>query len=128
MKALLDTHVLLWWVLDDDRLSPRAAELLSDAGSELYFSAASAWELSIKAQLGRLRLPESPDRFLLEQLRQNRIAELPVSIVHALHVLALPPHHRDPFDRLLVAQSRIESLPLVTADPLISRYQVETIW
>ncbi len=94
----------------------------------MFFSAASAWEIVIKAQLGRLRLPDRADRFLSEQVAINAMQSLPVSLSHALQVLALPNHHRDPFDRILVAQSQVENLPIVTADRIFARYGVETIW
>jgi len=128
VRALLDTHVFLWWTLDDPRLPNRVREFVENPGNELVFSVASAWELAIKAQLGKLTLPDRLEQFIQEQLDLNAILPLPVQLDHALHVVELPPHHRDPFDRLLIAQSRAEGLPIVTGDPFIARYQVETIW
>ena len=128
MRALLDTHTFLWWTLDEARLSPRARRFLGDSSNTLFLSAASAWELVIKAQLGKLKLPHHPDRFIREQLSLNAIESLPVVLDHALQVLTLPDHHRDPFDRMLVAQSRVEKLPILTADPQIRAYGVEVIW
>lgn len=128
MRALLDTHAFLWWTTDDPRMPARVREFLGDTVNELLFSAASAWELIIKVQLRKLRLPDAPDEFIQEQLALNAIVALPVHLAHVLHVLDLPMHHRDPFDRLLIAQSRIEHVPIVTADPLIAQYQIETIW
>lgn len=128
MKALLDTHTFLWWILDDKRLSPRARETIRDPNNTLFLSAASAWEMVIKAQAGRLRLPENPARFIHEQLSLQGIEGLPVQVSHALHVSSLPAHHRDPFDRLLVAQSQMENLPILSSDPLIAQYEVEIIW
>ena len=128
MRALLDTHAFLWWTLDDPRIPNRAREFLADPDNELVFSAASAWELAIKAQLGKLRLPADVGQFIREQLDLNAMVTLSVELSHALYVVNLPLHHRDPFDRLLVAQSRLENLPIVTGDPLIAQYQVETIW
>jgi PIN domain nuclease of toxin-antitoxin system len=128
MRVLLDTHSFLWWVTDDPRLSPRAREIMSDGENRLFFSAASAWEIAIKAGLGRLTFSEPIAPFVLAQLAENAIEGIPIGLSHALHVCSLPDHHRDPFDRMLVAQSQIENLPIVTGDPLIARYAVETIW
>jgi PIN domain nuclease of toxin-antitoxin system len=128
MKILLDTHAFLWWITDDQKLSSRAREVISDAENELFFSAASGWEVSIKVQLGRLKLPEEPERFIPEQLRMNFIRSLPIQMRHALFVSTLPNHHRDPFDRILVAQAQLEEMSILSADLQISRYQVELIW
>jgi len=128
MKILLDTHAFLWWITDDQKLSSRAREVISDAENELFFSAASGWEISIKVQLGRLKLPEEPERFIPEQLRMNFIRSLPIQMRHALFVSTLPNHHRDPFDRMLVAQAQLEEMSILSADLQMSRYQVELIW
>ncbi|MFY9301943.1 MAG: type II toxin-antitoxin system VapC family toxin [Atribacterales bacterium] len=128
MKALLDTHVFLWWITDDQRLSSRVREIIADGTNEILFSAASGWEIAIKTRLGRLQLPDDPKIFIPEQLELNAIEVLPVQIGHALHVYQLPSHHRDPFDHLLIAQAQLEKLPILTADPQISRYPVEVIW
>ena len=128
MKALLDTHAFLWWINDDPRLSSAVRALIGNGESELFLSAASGWEIAIKMRLGRLEVREDPQQFIFEQLALNDIAVLPISMNHALRTAALPDHHRDPFDRMLVAQSQIEQLPIVTADPLIARYAVEVIW
>jgi len=128
MKVLIDTHVFLWWITNDPLFSPRAREIIADSANVVFLSAASGWEIAIKAKLGRLRLPDEPERFILKQLELNAIEVLPVQMSHALHVYALPDHHRDPFDRLLIAQAQLEKLPILTADPQISRYEVETIW
>lgn len=128
MKALLDTHTFLWWITDKPQLSHLAREIITDADNELFLSAASGWEMVIKARLGKLQLPDNEDSFISEQLALNAIVSLPVQMSHALHVYALPNHHRDPFDRMLVAQAQMERLPILTADPQIGRYAVETIW
>ena len=128
MRGLLDTHVLLWWITDDSRLSGRAREFISDGQNELLFSAASGWEISIKAHLGKIELPEAPKRFLTEQLYRNAVVVLPVSLGHALGVYGLPDHHRDPFARLLVAQCAAEGLPLISADRAFEGYPVAVIW
>ena len=128
MRVLLDTHSFLWWVTDDPRLSPRAREIMSDGENHLFFSAASAWEIAIKARLGRLTIPEPIATFVPAQLAENGIEGLPIGLSHALQVHSLPDHHRDPFDRMLIAQSQMENLPILTGDPWITRYPVETIW
>jgi PIN domain nuclease of toxin-antitoxin system len=128
MRYLLDTHTFLWWITDDDRLSSNARDLLRDRRNILYLSAASAWEISIKASLGRLEFAGDPEKMIPEQMAMNAIEALPIQISHALHVHVLPHHHRDPFDRLLVAQSQLEDLPLITDDIEISRYKVDVAW
>ena len=90
MKALLDTHTFLWWITDDARLSPRAREVISDGSSELFLSAASGWEIAIKTQLGRLELPDEPERFISEQLLTNAIQTLSIQMSHGLHVYSHP--------------------------------------
>jgi PIN domain nuclease of toxin-antitoxin system len=127
MRVLLDTHVFLWWVMDSPLLSRPARQVIADARNELFLSAASGWEIAIKAQLGRLELPDTPEDFVAEQLVLNNIQSLPVLMSHALHVYSLPKHHRDPFDRLLVVQSQLEDLPILTADPDIAHYDVEIV-
>lgn len=128
MRALLDTHAFLWWNMDDRRLSPAARDFIGDGSNELYFSAACAWEIAIKAGRGRLALPEPPEKYVATRLALHRIQALPIQLSHALRVYALPELHRDPFDRLLVAQSQLEGLSILTADENIRQYGVETIW
>jgi PIN domain nuclease of toxin-antitoxin system len=128
MKVLLDTHAFLWWITDDPKLSSRAREIISNIKNELFFSAASGWEITIKVQIGRLKLPDEPQRFIPGQMRTNAIQSLPILMSHALHVFTLPDHHRDPFDRLLIAQAQLEGLPIMSADPQIAKYKIEVIW
>jgi PIN domain nuclease of toxin-antitoxin system len=128
MKALLDTHVFLWWITDDGRISKHARAIIQDTKNELYLSAASAWEIAIKAALGRIRVHEDLNLFMTQQMNKNGIAALPINVNHALGVYTLPDLHRDPFDRLLVAQAKQEGMPIITADEWIKRYDVETIW
>ena len=127
MRVLLDTHVFLWWITDDPRLSDRTRAIISDGKNTLFFSAASGWEIAIKAKLGKLSVPGDLKAFITEQLVENNITPLPVRLSHALHVYSLPAHHRDPFDRLLVAQAQLENLPILTADPIMTQYAVEII-
>jgi PIN domain nuclease of toxin-antitoxin system len=128
MRALLDTHVFLWWITDAPQLPPQVRDVIADGRNDLFFSAASCWEIAIKAQLGKLTLPARPDVFIAEQMASNAVQGLPVEASHALHVFHLPSHHRDPFDRMLIAQSQLENLPIITSDPLFSKYKVKTIW
>lgn len=125
---LLDTHAFLWWINDDPRLSEAAREILSDGQREVLFSAASGWEMAIKVGLGKLRVTGSLGSYLSARLLENAIEVLPVSLRHASGVAELPNYHRDPFDRLLVAQAIAEDLAFLTADPLMTRYPVQTIW
>jgi PIN domain nuclease of toxin-antitoxin system len=128
MRALLDTHTFLWWITNNPNLSSHVREIMSDGENELFFSAASGWEIAIKVKLGRLTLPDMPERFIPQQLRINNIQSLPIEMNHALHISALPPHHRDPFDRMIVVQAQLERLPILTIDPLIAKYGVEIVW
>lgn len=128
MKALLDTHVFLWWITDAPQLPSFVRKLIEDGNNALFFSAASCWEIAIKARLGKISLPAKPDVFISEQLAVNSVQSLPVEASHALHVFHLPPLHRDPFDRILIAQSQMEGLPIITSDSLIPKYKVKTIW
>ena len=126
MKVLLDTHTFIWAITDERRLSPRARSLI--ASSELWWSVVSLWEAIQKAQVGKLSLPLPAGPFLTGELSSNHVRLLPVSLSHVLRVEELPLHHRDPFDRLLIAQSIEEGWPIVTADPWFARYAVDVIW
>jgi PIN domain nuclease of toxin-antitoxin system len=127
MKALLDTHTFLWAIAEDRKLSRRAKQIYTGS-NDLRLSVASVWEILIKAQAGRLSLPKPVGPYLVKKLVQDQIELLPVTLDHVLGIEALPPHHRDPFDRLLIAQSIEEEWPIVTADPWFARYPVEVIW
>lgn len=128
VRALLDTHAFLWWIADKPEISDRARETVEDERNEILFSVISGWEIAIKAGGGKLDLPDAPERFVNEQLSRNDIEVLPMYLNHALKVHGLPEHHRDPFDRLLVAQALTERLPLISNNRQIARYPVETIW
>ncbi len=121
MKLLLDTHLLLWAAGFPDRMSPEARKLIEDPDNELFFSAASLWEVAIKAGLGRADFRVDANR-LRRGLLINSYRELAVTGEHALAVAGLPTIHKDPFDRMLVAQSLVEDITLLTADPLVARY------
>ena len=126
MKVLLDTHTFIWAITDERRLSPRARTLI--ASSELWWSVVSLWEAIQKAQVGKLSLPLPAGPMLTGELSSNHVRLLPVSLSHVLRVEELPLHHRDPFDRLLIAQSIEEGWPIVSADPWFARYPVDVIW
>ena len=128
MTILLDTHTFLWWITDDRQLSASARDFIRDKNNDLLLSSASAWEIAIKTSLGKLPLPESPEVFIPRHMRINQFRPLPISVDHALAVSALPHHHRDPFDRLLVAQAQMENIPLLSADPILRSYAVQILW
>jgi PIN domain nuclease of toxin-antitoxin system len=128
MRYLLDTHTFLWWNMDDAQLSPLARELIVDGNNEIFLSAATAWEIAIKTARGHLTLPEDPTRYFSNRMSLHGFQALPVQIHHAVQVYKLPMHHADPFDRLLIAQSQIESMPLISVDADIRKYEVEVIW
>ena len=128
MKALLDTHTFLWWNLDDSQLSATACDIIRDGQNEIFFSAASSWEISIKYAKGRLILPESPDEYVAKRLTQHRFIPLPIQLSHTLQVYKLPEIHQDPFDRLLIIQSQMEGLSLLSADKIMAQYDVSIIW
>lgn len=127
MRLLLDTRAWLWMVDAPQRLSQSSRDLLAAAGNELLLSAASAWEIAIKHGMGRFVLPGDPAMLVPALMIQSRVTPLPVLHSHALHVARLPPHHRDPFDRLLIAQAQIDGLPILTADSQFAAYDVEVI-
>lgn len=127
MRVLLDTQCWLWMQVSPERFAPAALEIVSDTANELLLSAASCWEIAIKFALGKLPLPLSPAEYVPSRLQTSGVLTLPVSARHALHVATLPPHHRDPFDRLLVAQAQLEELSLLTADRQIAAYDVRLI-
>jgi PIN domain nuclease of toxin-antitoxin system len=110
-----------------ERLSARARSLVEASENDLYMSAASAWEIAIKHSLGKLQLPEPPTRYVPSRLERMGVVPLSIEHAHALRVGTLPRHHRDPFDRLLIAQSQIEGMPVLTGDPVFSSYDVVTI-
>jgi PIN domain nuclease of toxin-antitoxin system len=123
-RLLVDTHALLWWLTDDASLSPVARDALADPSHEPLVSAASVWEIAIKRSLGKLTAPDD----LPDQIGKAGFQFLPVSAAHAWEVRDLPAHHRDPFDRLLVAQALIEGLPVITADARFGEYGVDVRW
>ena len=128
MTLLMDTHVFLWWAADEPRLSPRARAEIANPDNEVLLSAASGWEITIKSALGRLELHSEPQVFVPEHVHRNGFGVLPVTLHHSLEVYSLPHHHRDPFDRLLIAQARSEGIPLISGENRLRSYEVEIVW
>ncbi len=128
MRALVDTCAFLWMLTNSGNISPKARSVLADPDNELFFSAASGWEMAIKVRLGRLVLEGDIERLIPEQMHKLSIHPLPVVHAHALRTASLKPHHRDPFDRLLIAQAQIENLPIVTPDFVFRKYGIALIW
>jgi PIN domain nuclease of toxin-antitoxin system len=127
MKAILDTHAFLWALAGDARMSRHARDVFAGS-TDLFLSMASIWEILIKVQSGKLNLPQPAGPYVLSRLAENRIKTLPISIDHLLAIERLPRHHRDPFDRMLIAQSMEEDWPIITADPKFKQYPVQVIW
>jgi PIN domain nuclease of toxin-antitoxin system len=128
MRFLIDTHCWLWGLLAKDRLNDAAKALLEDGDNTAFFSAVSAAEIGIKFGIEKLQLPRPAKEFVVSEVEDAGMKTLPLYMHHALRVAELPLHHRDPFDRLLVAQAQMEGLPLMTADAKIAKYDVEIIW
>lgn len=124
MRLLLDSHAFLWWVKDDPALTRRARTAIADTANECFLSHASVWEMAIKASLGKLKLPAPVERFVGEHGEANSFRLLPITLAHIAVVEFLPFHHRDPFDRLLIAQARHEGMTLVSHDPSLKAYGV----
>ena len=128
MKLLLDTHAFLWMSLDDPQLNRRVRDLVADMDNELLLSPASYWEIAIKISLGKYQLDESLDEFVNREVQKNGVTILPVQPIHAAQVVRLPFHHRDPFDRLLIAQAMVEQAALVSKDAVFDNYGVQREW
>ena len=127
MKALLDSHAFLWALSGDTRMSTRARDIF-EGPSSLSLSIVSIWEILIKVQLGKLGLPRSAASYIFSELVKNKIVTLPIRLDHLIAYENLPLHHRDPFDRMLIAQGIKEELPIITADRNFQNYSVRTIW
>lgn len=127
-RYLIDTHCWLWWHIDPARLSQPAFDIIEDGSSEIFFSVVSAWEISIKYGLQKLRLPLPPEKYIPNRLQQSYMETLSIKLEHTLTVGLLPHHHRDPFDRLLIAQAMSEKLTVITHDSQLSRYDIEILY
>jgi PIN domain nuclease of toxin-antitoxin system len=128
MKLLFDTHAFIWWDSEPSRLSRRVLALCEDRTNTLLLSVASVWEMQIKLQLRKIELAAPLEELVQRQQEVNGVEVLPVTLNHVLALRDLPPHHRDPFDRLLIAQSNVEKAGLVTNDPMIAKYAVDLVF
>lgn len=128
MKILLDTHVFIWWHNDSKKLSQTAFTMIKDKENMLFLSMVSIWEMQIKLQLGKLQLQVSLPLLINEQQTKNGLHILPIALEHILTLEKLPSHHQDPFDRLLIAQSIYEKMPIITHDNQFSNYPISTLW
>ena len=128
MRLLLDTHTFLWWINNDPSLSEPARIAIASELNECYLSLASCWELAIKTSIGKLQLTKTVDRFIPEELAANDFQLLSTDFRHVAKVETLPFHHRDPFDRLLVAQALIEKMTVISADTVLSEYGIKRLW
>ena len=124
----MDTHAFLWLVTDHPSLSARARALFLDTENDLLISAVTGFEIAVKYGLGKLKLAEPPREFIENRIQNNALSPLPVTLVHTYRLAHLPHHHRDPFDRLLVAQALEEDLPILSCDEVLSQYGVERLW
>jgi len=122
-RVLLDTHAFLWWLADDEKLGDNARQVIADERNDVYVSAASVWEISIKQALGKLESPEDFETIV----EQEGFMDLSISLFHAESAGRLPPHHNDPFDRMLIAQAHAEGLVILTSDKVIPNYGIRTI-
>lgn len=127
MRVLIDTHILLWFYLEPHRIRRNALNFLENtSNNEIFVSAATAWEISIKFGVGKLEIPEVPEIWFPDRVRRAGFRLLPIELQHVLRVHNLPPTHKDPFDRLLISQANVENLMIVTEDPNFAKYQVKT--
>jgi PIN domain nuclease of toxin-antitoxin system len=128
LRALLDTHVFLWWATNSPELSRKASDFIGDPDNSLLLSVVSAWEILLKVRTGRLPIPGDAARFIETHAEYYGFAFLEMRLAHLIGFHHLPAHHRDPFDHMLIAQAQVENLPLVTGDAQIAKYDVELIW
>jgi PIN domain nuclease of toxin-antitoxin system len=128
VKLLFDTHTFLWWESQPEKLSSTVLDLCRNPDNTLLFSVANAWEIQVKTQLGKLRIQRPLGELLAEQEQTNKLQILPVELGHVLALQHLPDYHRDPFDRMLIAQALVEGAALMTRDQVIARYAISTIW
>jgi PIN domain nuclease of toxin-antitoxin system len=128
VKYLLDTGVWLWSLMEPARIARKARDVIADLNQEVFLSAVTSWEIAIKSAAGKLRLPEPPESYVPTRMAQQGLRPLAVSHPHALAASALPPHHRDPFDRLLIAQANLEDMTFISADAIFRQYQVRLFW
>ena len=128
MRLLLDTHAFLWFFTDDPKLSAAALTLIAEPTNEIFVSPASYWEVAIKVSIGKYPLHVPFEQFFTEGIEGNSLTILPMEIRHAHELAALPFHHRDPFDRMIIAQAIVERIPVVSVDPAFDSYNVTRLW
>lgn len=128
MRLLLDTHSFLWFIAGSDKISVAARDLIEDSANEPSLSMASLWEMAIKVSIGKLKLAQPFEKLIPEQMKLNGIGMLNIRVEHVSQVVQLPFHHRDPFDRLLIAQAQVEGMPIVGADEAFDAYTVTRMW
>ncbi|MEH2160286.1 MAG: type II toxin-antitoxin system VapC family toxin [Nostoc sp.] len=128
MKLLLDTQCWLWWFAQPERLNEQAIAHIADENNELWLSVASIWEIGIKVAIGKLPLPDPLDSYISSRMAQLGMRSLEITASHALQAAALPLHHRDPFDRMLIAQAQIQEMTLVSADSMFNKYDISLLW
>ena len=128
MRVLLDTSSFLWFIAGSDRLSINAQNIIVDQNNDLFLSTVSLWEIAIKVSIGKLELLQSFDKLIPDQLHKNDIHTLSMELNHLSELIQLPFHHRDPFDRLIIAQSMTEAMPVISSDPAFKMYPIEIIW
>ncbi len=128
MKLLLDTHAFLWFILDDPQLSAAAKHVIGESSNTVLVSPASYWEIAIKISIGKYALSEPFEDFVRRAIEDNDFAVLPIEPHHAARLISLAHHHRDPFDRLLIAQAMCENVPIVSADAAFDAYPIRRIW
>ena len=129
VKALLDTHAFLWWISGHPALSKVAHQVIAEGKNEIYLSSVSVWEIAIKSRAGRLNvITDDLEQFVEQQSRENSFLPLPITLAHSAKVFGLSNHHRDPFDQMLVAQSLVEQIPIISSDKKIHSYDVDVVW
>ena len=128
MNLLLDTHAFLWFLWNDSQLSSTSVQLIQDSQNRKFVSLASCWEIAIKSSIGKLRLGSPASQFLSQHLAVNNFHLISISLEHATAIENLPFHHRDPFDRILVAQCQTEALELISADKMFDQYGIKRVW
>lgn len=128
MRLLLDTHCWLWWLFEPEKLSDLALETIANIDNELWLSVASIWEIEIKVKIGKFKLPQPPEIFVPQQMQVDGLEAFLITPDHALKAADLPLHHKDPFDRMLIAQTQGSNFVLLTNDSVFARYDVTTLW
>jgi PIN domain nuclease of toxin-antitoxin system len=128
MQVILDTNAFLWWVTDDDKLSKAARSIISNPKNTIFFSVASAWEIVIKYQLGKLPLPDPPKSYIPDRVKYYGFIILSINLKEVLRIANLETHHKDPFDRILIAQGQSLKFPIITSDKKFALYDVDIIW